>query len=158
MFERFLKVRYLAVVVVIFAVLHAVAFLFMGAQIAAGAYWHVLHHPRTGDHETRPGLELLHSLDFLFVAMIFIVLALGIARLFLVDPKAPKTMELPRWLQIDSIAALKVMRWEAVLTTLLVASLSALSGSLVGQLEWTALVMPVAILILALSLHLMKKH
>ena len=158
MFDRLLKIRYLTIVVVILAVLHALAFLVMAAQIGVRAYWHVLHDPGTVDRDARPGLELLHSMDFLFVALVFIVLALGIARLFLFDPKAMRTMELPSWLQIDSITALKVLLWETILTTLLIASLSELSGALFAKLEWSALVTPVAILILALSLYLMKKH
>lgn len=158
MFERLLKIRYLTVVVVLLAVLHAVAFLVMGALIAARAYTHVLHDPASLDREARPGLELLHSLDFLLVAMVFIILALGIARLFLLDPKAAKTIEMPIWLQIDSITDLKVLLWETILTTLLIGALSELIGVLFGKLEWTALVTPVAILILALSLYFMKKH
>jgi uncharacterized membrane protein YqhA len=160
MFDRLLKIRYLIVVVVVLAVMHALAFLVMAAQIGARAYWHVLHETRDapGDRDARPGLELLHSMDFLFVALVFIVLALGIARLFLLDPKATRTIELPSWLQIDSITALKVLLWETILTTLLIASLSELSGALFAKLEWSALVTPVAILILALSLYLMKKH
>ena len=38
MFEHLLKIRYLAVLVVIFALLHALAFMFLGIQAAVKTY------------------------------------------------------------------------------------------------------------------------
>jgi uncharacterized membrane protein YqhA len=159
MFDRLLKVRYLVIVIVLVAILHAVAFLFMGTEIAFKSYWHVLHHGRDGNETglARPGLEILHSLDLLFVAMVFLVLALGIAKLFLVGPKAVESMDLPSWLRIGSIAELKVLLWETILVTLVITSLSELTTGLFEKLDWHALVTPAAIFLLALSLFLVKK-
>ena len=154
MFEQFLKVRYVAVVIVILAVLHAVAFLAMGTHVAVRAYVHVFDEsPAIG---SGPGLELLHSLDFLFISMVLMVLAIGIARLFLVSPTYDDS-KLPAWLRIHSISELKVLLWETVLTTLLIVGLSDLTSALYAKLAWTALIMPLAILVLALSLHFMKR-
>ena len=155
MFEHLLKFRYLAVVMVILSLLHAIAYLLLGIRIAIRAYAHVLNDG--GNSETRPGLELLHSLDFLFVSLVLMVLGLGIAKLFLLGPRTPEDASLPRWLRIESIADLKVLLWETILTTLLIAGLSQLVAGLFGTLEWSALLMPAAILILALSLFFMKK-
>lgn len=155
MFRYLLKLRYLAVIIVILAVLHALAFLFMGTQIAFRAYAQILKYGPTPVGESRPGLELLHSLDFLFVAIVFIVLALGLARLFVV--RAGATNEgLPTWLHIEKIGDLKVMLWETILMTLVIVGLSELA--LLGPLTWEALVRPAAILILAVSLYLVKRH
>lgn len=158
MFEQLLKVRYLAVVIVILAVLHALAFLAMGTEIALKTYWHVLH-VSLGEEgaASRPGLELLHSLDFLFVAIVFVILALGIAKLFLLDPETVERANLPNWLKIENIGELKVLLWETILTTLLIAGMSHLVAGLVGKVEWSVLVIPVAILILSMSLYFMKK-
>jgi uncharacterized membrane protein YqhA len=106
---------------------------------------------------SRPGLELLHSLDFLFVSLVLIVLGLGIAKLFLLAPGDSSDAGLPTWLRIDSISELKVLLWETILTTLLIASLSNLVEGLFGTLDWTVLLMPIAILILSLSLFFIKK-
>ncbi len=38
MFEHFLKIRYVAVLVVIFALTHALAFMFLGIQAAVKTY------------------------------------------------------------------------------------------------------------------------
>jgi hypothetical protein len=154
MFEQLLKVRYAAVIIVILAVLHAAAFLVLGTKIAIQAYAHIV----VGgvSTEVRPGLELLHSLDFLFVSLVLMVLALGIAKLFLLGPNVDES-GLPTWLRLHSISELKVLLWETVLTTLLIASLPGLVAGLFGQLNWIVLVIPSAILVLALSLYFMKK-
>jgi uncharacterized membrane protein YqhA len=141
---------------VILAALHAVAFLVLGARVAVGAYWAVIH--PASDAAARPGLHLLHSLDFLFVSMVLVVLALGIAKLFLVDSAAKQDLTLPGWLQIDSISELKVLLWETILTTLLIIALSDLTEGLFTTLTWTVLLTPGAILLLALSLFFMKRH
>ncbi len=154
MFAQLLKIRYLAVVIVILAVFHAVAFLVLGARTAVMAYAHVLGAANETAHGL--GVELLHSLDLLFISLVLIVLSLGIAKLFLIgDTEA--TTKLPSWLQIESIGELKVLLWETILTTLLIAGVSNLVAGLVTDPNWTVLVLPAAILVLALSLFLMKK-
>jgi len=157
MFEFLLKFRYLAVVMVVLALLDAVAYLVMGARIAFHAYAHLLDAASAAPTGSRPGLELLHSLDFLFVALVLIVLGLGIAKLFLLAPDSRSNSELPAWLRIDSIRELKVLLWETILTTLLIAGLSELIEGLFTTLGWATLMTPLAILILALSLFFMKK-
>lgn len=115
MFERFMKVRYIAVVIVILALLHAMAFLAMGTHVAVLAYRHVFDEPpAVGSGSV---LELLHSLDFMFISMVLLVLALGIAKLS-----------------------------------------SDLTTALFAKLQWTAMVMPSAIVVLSLSLYFMKKE
>jgi hypothetical protein len=87
---------------------------------------------------------------------VLLVLSLGIAKLFLLGANTNES-NLPVWLRIDSIGELKVLLWETVLTTLLIAGLPDLVAGLFGKLEWTVLILPVAILILAVSLYFMKK-
>ena len=160
MFEQLLKIRYIVLIIVILAVLHALAFLALGAKVAASAYIHVFNgNGAEGvEQHARPGLELLHSLDYMFVAIVFIVLALGFAKLFLVGSKTTEGMDLPTWLRIDSIAELKVLLWETILLTLVISALSVLTTGLFERLDWSALITPTAILALAFSLYLVKKR
>jgi len=154
-FRQLLKIRYVAIVIVILAVLHSLAFLVMGTRIAIKAYAHILDEaPPT---LARPGVELLHSLDFLFVSLVLLVLGLGIAKLFIVQLPKAETDALPVWLRIDSISQLKVLLWETILTTLLIVALSDLIRGLFTSLSWSALTIPGAILLLALSLFFIKK-
>ena len=156
MFERLLKVRFLAVVVVILAVLHALTFLFLGAQSALKSYWHVLTGHHAPGHE-RPGLELLHALDSLLVALVMIILAVGVAKLFLLPDHPPgQAPRLPRWLDVETFSDLKYLLWETILLALVVVALTTMISDF-QHLTWAALVIPGAILLLALSLYLMKR-
>jgi uncharacterized membrane protein YqhA len=157
MFKHLLKIRYLAVVVVVIAFLHALAFLYLGIEVAVRTYAHMLHGTPVGGN-IRPGLELLHSLDMLLVALVMLILALGVAKLFLLAPATTRELEtLPSWMNFEDFGGLKALLWETILTALLVISLSTLTSGLVAELNWHALVIPGAILLLAVSLFFMKR-
>ena len=159
MFQRLLKIRYVAVVVVVLCVLHALMFFIMGAELAGKTYWHVLSGAMVGGLE-RPGLDLLHSLDLLLIGLVLMILALGVAKLFLLphDGSAAATSPLPSWLNIETFSDLKILLWETILTALLIVALSTLASGIFERLEWTAMVIPAAIFVLALSLYFMRKH
>ena len=91
------------------------------------------------------------------MALGLVVLGLGIAKLFLLAPDSKHHAGLPAWLRIEDFAELKVLLWETILTTLLIAGLSEIIEGLFTKLDWTILLTPIAILILALSLFFMKK-
>jgi len=157
MFQYLLKVRYLVVVIVVVAVLDALGSMVLGVQRAFHAYALIIGGNPAGRAE-RPGLEMLHSLDFLIVSMVLLVLALGIAKLFLRNPGEHDDARLPAWLRIQNITDLKVLIWEMILTTLLIVAMSEISETIYEQPTWTVLLTPVAVLMLALSLFFMKKQ
>ena len=101
---------------------------------------------------------LLQSVDLFLMAIVFFVFSLGILVLFNNNPDN-RTI-LPEWLRIRNFTELKVILWEAILTTLLISFVAGLV-----QRRWegerlaiTHLILPGAILLLAISLLLMKKH
>ncbi|HXJ19514.1 MAG TPA: YqhA family protein [Polyangia bacterium] len=157
MFQQLLKIRFLVLVLVVVAVVHALAFMALGIRTALHAYGLIL----AGAKDIgagRPGVELLHSLDTLFISMVLIVLALGMAKLFLRSPADHDDSKLPVWLRIESITELKVLIWETVLTTLLIVAMSDISSSLYEPTTWTILITPAAVLLLAISLFFIKKR
>lgn len=156
--EQLLKIRYIAAVVVVLSILHALAFLFLGARIAFHAYRLIISRGST-EENVRPGLELLHSLDFLLIALVLLILGLGVAKLFLLPPGAVarRLYALPTWLNMETFSDLKVLLWETILVALVVFGLPTLSADLVGKLDWSALVLPAAITLMALGLFFMKR-
>src|SRR3954453_8801208 len=104
LFKHLLKFRYLAAIVVVLSMVHALTFLFLGVHSAVVTYWHVLV---GGGAAQRPGLELLHSLDFFLVSLVLIILALGVAKLFLLPDSEVGQRHLPSWLKIESFSDLK---------------------------------------------------
>jgi uncharacterized membrane protein YqhA len=159
MFERLLKLRYIAVVVVALSIMHSIMFLFIGARMAVKTYWNVLRDVPAGE-QTHPAMELLHSLDMFLVSLVVMILALGIAKLFLLPhtTTADRNIPLPSWLQIETFSDLKVLLWETILSALLIIAMSTLASGVFKTLEWTALVIPSAILLLAMSLYFVRKH
>jgi uncharacterized membrane protein YqhA len=154
LFRHLLKLRYVAVVITLITALHALACLVLGVKSAIKGYRQVL---AGSDATERPGIEILHSLDLLFVSIVFIVVALGIAKLFLLAPSAQEDASLPVWLRINKISELKVLLWETILVTMVVVALSEFTASIYSTHDWTVLLTPAAILLLALSLYFMKK-
>jgi uncharacterized membrane protein YqhA len=151
-FEHLLKARYFAAVVVLVSILHALTFLIMGTRIAFKTYWHVLRGaPPEG--KVGPGVELLHSLDYLLISLVLMILALAVAKLFLF----PRSSSVPAWLDIDSFSDLKYLLWETILTALLIIGLSLLATGMNDRLTWSALIIPAAILVLSISLYFMKR-
>ena len=59
-------------------------------------------------------------------------------------------------MRVKSLTELKLLLWEAILATLVVAAASGIISAL-PHLEWKLLVLPAAILILSVSYFLLKR-
>src|SRR5438309_1250644 len=77
---------------------------------------------------------LLKGVDRLLMAIVFFVLSLGIIALFNSSDR-PLPAALPEWLRVRSFVELKVILWEAILTTLVVASLATLSENKLNNIS-----------------------
>jgi len=104
-------------------------------------------------------IGLLHAVDLFLVAVVFFVLSLGLNILFL-PANDDLPIQLPEWLKIRNFVQLKIILWEAILTTLVVSYLAALVEREINKVEKTIqdLIVPGAILLIALSLYFMKKE
>jgi uncharacterized membrane protein YqhA len=103
---------------------------------------------------------LLRGVDLFLIAIVFFVFSLGLLILF--NNKAEESMlhiNLPDWLRIKNFIQLKVLLWEAVLTTLVVSFLTGLVNERInGSIITTSdLILPGAILLIAISLYFLKK-
>src|SRR5690349_9857452 len=78
-------------------------------------------------HHTRSLMiiGLLHAVDLFLISIVFFVMALGFFMLFS-DPESQLPVRLPEWLRIKSFTQLKIILWEAILTTLVVLWLASL--------------------------------
>ena len=114
---------------------------------------------RGAEHTTSlMAIGLLHTVDIFLVAIVFFVLALGFFILFDYE-ETPRAVKLPEWLHVKNFMQLKIILWEAILTTLVVSWLASLveieiSGK---SPDLHSLVLPAGILIIALSLFVLKK-
>ena len=153
MFRSLLRIRYLAIVVVVVFAIHAVGFLILGILRGYHVYGPLLLH---GTLEAHPGRHIAESVDALLFSLVLIVLSLGTASLFLGKPGREDMKDLPGWMHIRNLTELKLLLWEAILATLVVTAAAGMIADL-PHLEWKHLVTPGAILILSVSYYLLKR-
>ena len=103
------------------------------------------------------GTGLLKAVDLFLMAIVFFIFSLGFLILF--TPESLLPLKLPEWLRIKNFLQLKVILWEAILTTLVVSYLAGLAEQKVQGLQFNIdnLILPAAILIISLSLFVLKK-
>ncbi len=154
MLRHLIRIRYLAVVVALVFAVHAAGFLVLGVLRAFQAY-HLLLRPEALQGKDPPGVHIAESVDALLFSLVLLVLSLGTAGLFLTHTDDGAKTDLPQWMRIKSLTELKLLLWEAIMATLVVAAASGFIAAM-PNLEWKHLVLPVAILVLAISYFLLK--
>lgn len=104
-------------------------------------------------------VSLLRSIDLFLIAIVFFVFSMGILALFNTRKEGVFPANFPRWLEIRNFIQLKVILWEAILTTLVVSYLAGLAEQRMrGEpLQLQHLIIPGAILLIAISLFFLKK-
>lgn len=154
MLRSFFAVRIITTIVVIFTLINALAFVGIGVFTSAMAIYGIFN----GElyTESHPGLKILESLDIFLIALVFLIFAIGIAKLF--HPNADENMAgiIPDWLNINDFAELKMVLWETILTTLIVLFVSDVVRR-GGKYDWTMLVIPASITLLSASIFVLKK-
>jgi uncharacterized membrane protein YqhA len=110
--------------------------------------------PWEGDRA--PGVHLARSIDAFLLAMVFFVFAIGVSALFLAKTSTTTLETVPEWMRVRNLSELKFLIWEAILAALVVASVESFVAS-GHELAWTTLILPIAILILALGLFLARQ-
>jgi len=146
-------------------VISTIAVLVAGAGIALaliGIYEFAVavSHVASADREHAAGLiatGLLKAVDMFLMVIVFFVFSLGVLILFEEETTFP--VKLPQWLRIKSFIQLKVILWEAILTTLVVSYLAGLAEKKFDNHSTSLndLIIPGAILLIALSLFFLKK-
>ena len=149
-----LRFRYLAVIVAVMLLFHAIGLLVVGVWRAILAYQMLAHGPSWTGTE-RPGIQIAESIDLLLFGLVVLVLAIGTASLFL-SPDGNPDRRIPAWMRVSSLSELKLLLWEAILVVLVMATLTSLVTNL-EELHWNLLVMPAAIFLLSSSLYLARK-
>ena len=150
-----LKLRWLAVIIAFFGALHAIAFVVLGAIRGFEGYRLIFRGPPWSGEET-PGIYIARSIDTFLLALVFLVFSIGVLELFSAHNDDRALERVPAWMRVKSLAELKFIIWEAILVALVVASVEGLVAA-GHQLTWTALIVPIALLILSAGLYLAKK-
>ena len=156
MLKRLKVYQSLTLVIVLFTTINSIAFIAAGIMESYQGITGIL----TGKIRTeeRPGLLILESLDVFLIALVFIVFSIGITMLFLPSTAEKIREHVPEWMNINSFMELKLILWETILTTLVVFFVSdVFKQADSGQFTWEMLFIPVAILVLSLSILILRK-
>ena len=146
--ERIFKVKYLALIVSLFLLISGILAIVIGAIRLVESILQLL-----GIHEGKPGIHLIESVDTLLFALVILVLAGGIFKLFIGNEHTFK--ESAVFSKLNSFMDLKVLLWETLLLTLTVWCV--LSFFVNPEMQnYEQLILPVSILLLALALKFIK--
>jgi len=155
MVKLLLNLRWLAVVIALCGALHSLAFVALGVIRGVQGYQLIFHGPPWSGEES-PGIYIAKSIDAFLLALVFFVFSIGVLELFATQQESPGLERVPAWMRVKSLSELKFLIWEAILAALVVASVESLVVSS-HEIRWTALIVPLALLILAMGLFLAKK-
>jgi uncharacterized membrane protein YqhA len=141
MLRRLFAVRLITTLIVIFTLINSFALILVGAFLSVKGIIGIV---RGGiGTEAHP-------------ALVFLIFAIGIAKLFHPGSDEELSGVVPSWLNIHNFGELKLVLWEAIMTTLVVL----FAAEIVkhgGEFSWTMMVIPASILLLSVSMFVLKK-
>jgi len=143
-------IKYAIFIILVIILINALAFVGLSIYKSILAYILIVQ----GRIEERPGIYIAEALDGFLVALVLLVFTIGIGKLFLPNTQFIKGYELP-WFKAENFSELKLILWEMLLTTLIIIFVSQLITA-AEDLDWTMLIYPASILMLALSFKFSK--
>ncbi|WP_455201639.1 YqhA family protein [Kaarinaea lacus] len=153
-------VRYLTIIAVISTLFGSLLMFVLGATKTVRAYIAYFGKPFEPDNPERmkaadqATAHLIQSIDAFLIALVLMIFAVGVYKLFIRENK-PTESPVFAWIKINSVQQLKGILVELVVVILFVKFLEVALVKL-GSLEWEMLVLPVAILLLALSVKFLE--
>jgi uncharacterized membrane protein YqhA len=152
MFKKLLRIRYVVLLAILTMFINSVFFIIGGTILSFKGYIEFIRNGFIPSETYKPGIYIMKGLDGFMLAIIFIIFGLGIARLFLFNSVSDE--EIPSWLRFQDMKGLKVLLWETILVTLVIYCLQVLLTY--KQLSMELLIIPGAILLLALALFFVR--
>lgn len=102
-------------------------------------------------------MSLAQAIDVFLFALVMMIFAYGIWYLFLVEDEDKERLSFPGWLKIKSIFQLKMILGEVIVFILFVHFLETATKTGYANLTLENLILPVAILLLSVSLMLLRQ-
>jgi len=155
MLNFLLRLRFLVVIIVLFTFLNSLILIFLAVKRSVHAYGIVFFNLES---DKPPGVEILESIDLFLIGLVFLIFSLGLTKLFLgrIGDEDDES-NLPKWLRIKNFFELKILLWQTILVSLVVLFVDQLFEH-EGTMEWNLLIVPVAILVLSISMAVIQKY
>jgi uncharacterized membrane protein YqhA len=163
LFSAAFSLRYVAVLAIIAPLFGAVLMLLLGTRDTVEAYllFFGLEEPE-GSIEAGESamIKLVASVDHFLFAAILMIFAIGLYFLFFRSASHRKGKDgqsnLPSWKHMKNMGGMDEMLLKVIIMLLSVSFLEFMLNTGIGNLDWTALVLPVTIIALALGLKWMS--
>lgn len=153
------RLRFISAIAVISSLASALLMLLIGAKNTLDAfiiYFGAEAESTQVDPAEEAALQLLESLDNFLVGLVFLYFAFGIYSLF-IDFRRQESIDVPNWLQVSSITALKKILLEVLIVLLAVVFVKGVLESVSpGNVRWEILAIPLSILAIAASNRLIS--
>ena len=156
----FEKVRYVAMIVVVFSLLESLVMFLIGGEKSIKAFQAffftkpvVDNAPEHLDLSDQAMISVLQSMDAFLIGLVLLIFSFGVYNLFIGEIKTPRSLAGAQWAQITSIERLKQVLVEVIIVVLAVLFLWELL-LLEDKATWSVLVVPIGIVLLAAALRL----
>ena len=154
MLHKITPFRYVYIIAVIFTLINSLCFIAMGVSRSIKGYRAYFNADFLNVKQHHPGIYLFEALDAFMISLVFMIFAMGVARLFIFDKTEGK--RLPKWLDVNNLGELKILLWRTILFALVTFAVTDFLKK--PTASWEALILPIFILILAASLFLIHKR
>jgi uncharacterized membrane protein YqhA len=152
MVQLFLVFRYILLFAVLGAVLGAMLMFWEGGSDLVGAARSI------GASESKGVTTyVMHATDAILFGIVLIIFAFAIAFGFVLDWSAAAQERLPRWMRVESVSQLKQSLIEVILVYMVVHVATDWEES-TAALDWSALVKPTSVLLIAAALRLLIRQ
>ena len=155
MLRKILSYRLIAILIALFLFVNSLAFTIGGIWISCKGIYIILNGGLRS--EMRPGVLIMESIDVFLLALVFLIFAIGIIKLFVPDAHQSIQVKNLTWLKINNFTDLKLLLWEAVLTTLVVFFITSYIHKSEHGVDWETMILPLSIVLLSISYFIMKK-
>jgi uncharacterized membrane protein YqhA len=166
-FESLYLLRYLTIIAVVASLIGSVLMFLIGAKRIIESlivqFTDINIHtdmqlPMHLDEDGFVTVLVVQAVDTFLFALVLLIFALGIYTLFIMDPEEREQKKIPGWLHINSINQLKSSLASVIIIILFVNVLENIIIVGYESLKWSALIIPITIILLAAALHFLPEH
>jgi uncharacterized membrane protein YqhA len=129
--------------------------MFMQGGLYLYEAWHTIMLPGGEAHERAVTVPVLEAVDAFLFGIVLVIFAYGIAIGFVFSLPEDYGRRLPNWMKIEGVSQLKGILSEVVVVVLIVI-FARIVVEANGQLQWTMLVLPASILLIAVALRMIE--
>jgi uncharacterized membrane protein YqhA len=166
MMKYFLGLRYISLVAVASSFIGSVLMALIGMEQMVGAAINYFSPVMAGlskhqeglSHEEVTTLKVIAGIDAFLFSLVLMVFAYGVYYLFIGDGQTHLGSRVPSWMKVSKISDLKTTLAQVIIVIIFVKFLTDVIEARSADMSWDVLVLPIAVVCLAVALRLMHSE